>query len=258
MDQEKTAGDVSEKELSEKELSDKEINFSRLREKAKRLEAEAQESKKMAEELKRLREKDRLELEELKARQKELALEASLSDDDTDAPDEVVVSGKLKEKQKRLAEKQARIIAREISDTKKEFEVRLRQQEKDNEKKLKEAMAEQELNRLLSIYGADGVSAELESNEHLTTALQLMSDKTAQASYLSKHFEKKEKLKATLSGDNRGNGDPINTGIGAGITSGVQSVSGTLSLNKASLNNPDELKSFNDNVLRSMGLLKQK
>lgn len=252
MDKEAVA--VLEKEPSEKEISDKELNFSRLREKTKRLEAEAQESRRQAEELRQLREKDRLELEELKARQKELALQASLYEEDTEAPDEIIVSGKLKEKQKKLVERQAHVFRKEISDTKKEFEEKLRAQERENEERIKTALAEQEFLRLYATYGEDGISAELDAEEHLKTVLQLMKTPSEKAAYLSKHFEKKEKNKATLSQANRGNSDPINTGIGAGMSSGNSSNSGKVFINKASLKKPEELQSFNDSVMRSLGI----
>ena len=246
---------MEQEKPAQEDISDKELNFSRLREKAKKLELEAQESKRRAEELQALRDKDRRELEELRERQKELALEASLFEDDEEAPDEIVISGKLKEKHKKQAERHAHVLRKELSQTRKEFEERLKEQERKSQEELSKALAEKELTRLYKTYGEEAITAELEGNGHLHMAVSLMPTIEQKAAYLSEHFEGKEKARKLLDQSNRGNTEPINTGIGSGMVGRGDMVPQTrISMSAKDLSNAAALTAFNDSVLKSLGI----
>jgi hypothetical protein len=239
----------------QEDASDKELNFSRLREKTKRLELEAQESRKRAEELQALRDKDRRELEELRERQKELALEASLFAEDDESPDEIVVSGKLKEKQKKQAERQAHVLRKELSETRKEFEARLQEQERRSKEELSKALAEKELTLLYKTYGEEAIAAELDGNGHLQMAVSLLPTIAEKAAYLGEHFEGKEKARRLLEQSNRGNTEPINTGIGSGMVGrGDMIPSKQISLSAKDLSNAEAMTAFNDQVMASLGI----
>lgn len=239
---------------TQESASDKELNFSRLREKTKRLEMETQEHRRRAEELQALRDKDRLELEEMRERQRELALEASLFEDEQESPDDLVVAGKLKEKHKRQAQRHAHVLQKEIAQTKKEFEAKLKEQEKKGEEKLAKALAEKELTRLYTTYGEEAIAAELDANSHLKVAVSLMPTIAEKASYLSEHFDSKDRARKLVDQSNRGSTEPINTGIGAGLVGQGNSLPAQVSISAKDLSNIDALKAFNDGVLRSMGI----
>lgn len=231
--------------------SDKELNFARLREKTKRLEMEALEHKKRAEELQAMREKDRRELEELRARQEEMALESQLFFDEEESPDELIDSKKLKEKQKKLSARQAHVLRKELDMQKKHFQNELERIKEANKNEIEEALATKELTRLYTNYGEEGINQELEANTHLKTALSLMPNISQRAHYLSQHFAEKEKANKMLKESERQQKDPMNTGIGAGLSGGNMQIE-KASLNPTNYNDPKFLQSFNDEVLSTL------
>lgn len=205
---------MSEK-LTDQEVApsqdNKEFNFERLRRKAEAAEKEAQRIRQEKEEIELERQRQREENEALRRRLEEIEIERRLSpeSEEPEDPTDYVSIGKLREKDKKAAARQAAALQKQTEELKEA----LRQEMREEQRKLLEQIERERLNEeainLFKIVGKEQLEKELESDELFRDAVQYMPEKV-RLQHIKKHFEKKAEAARLLQ---REASPPQTTGI---------------------------------------------